>query len=498
MRTRTVPHARLAPLALALLFLLSPLLALAGDDYERWYTVEMSGKRCGYMHSVQSTSGDRITSSSTMVISMGRGDSSVAMTMEGQFVETAAGKPVSMRMVQKLGTAPKTVDYTFGEKEISITTVEGDQRRTTTKPNPEGAWLTPAAATDYLRQRFAANAEKITVRTVDPLSGPDPETLTLTGIDRTMVEVRGKAIPAIKCTSSASSAPGVSMTEYMDEQGIPIRSQVGMGPIAITVVVSDKTTATAKGAEAPEMMVTTLVKPDRPIKRPRDAKRSAFILSIPDGKMPALPITGIQRSEAVDERTARVEVGGEPVPAPEADSKDASYLASTSMLRADDPEIKRLLAEATKAAKPGKPARAEAMRAFVEKYITTKDLDVGFASASEVARTRRGDCTEHAALLAALLRADGIPSRVVSGLVYVDSFEGEKGIFGYHMWAEALLEKDGHPTWVDLDGTLPKRPFDATHIALATTALGEGEEATSLAAILPLLGRLQIKVESVE
>src|ERR1041384_2511518 len=106
MSTRTVPTPWRAALAL-LALLLAPALALAGDDYERWYTVEMSGKRCGYMHSVQKTDAGRITSSSEMVISMGRADSSVAMTMEGRFVETEAGKPLSMRMVQRLASTPK-------------------------------------------------------------------------------------------------------------------------------------------------------------------------------------------------------------------------------------------------------------------------------------------------------------------------------------------------------------------------------------------------------
>ena len=153
---------------------------------------------------------------------------------------------------------------------------------------------------------------------------------------------------------------------------------------------------------------------------------------------------------------------------------------------------------ATSQAGDDKGARAETMRKFVEKYVKAKDLDVGFASASEVARTRHGDCTEHGVLLAAMLRADGIPARVVSGLVYVETGEAG-GIFGYHMWAQALLEKAGKPTWVDLDGTLPgPRPFDATHVALGMSALAEGEEAQSLASILPLMGRLSIKVESAE
>ena len=73
------------------------------------------------------------------------------------------------------------------------------------------------------------------------------------------------------------------------------------------------------------------------------------------------------------------------------------------------------------------------MRASVHHYIDDKSLGVGFASASEVCATREGDCSEHAVLLVALLRAAGIPSRAVSGVVYVDSFVGERQVFGFHV-----------------------------------------------------------------
>ena len=92
----------------------------------------------------------------------------------------------------------------------------------------------------------------------------------------------------------------------------------------------------------------------------------------------------------------------------------------------------------------------------------------------EGARAAEGDCTEHATLLCAMLRADGIPARVGSGLIYADRFAGEEEIFGYHMWTQALLEIDGQERWVDLDPTLPSRAFDATHIAVATSSLAAG------------------------
>src|SRR5208283_2511060 len=56
---------------------------------------------------------------------------------------------------------------------------------------------------------------------------------------------------------------------------------------------------------------------------------------------------------------------------------------------------------------------------FVLEYITKKDLNIGFASAEETAKSREGDCTEHAVLCAAIGRAAGLPTRCVFGLGYI-------------------------------------------------------------------------------
>ena len=73
------------------------------------------------------------------------------------------------------------------------------------------------------------------------------------------------------------------------------------------------------------------------------------------------------------------------------------------------------------------------------------DCAVAFASAAETVRSLEGDCSEHAVLCAAMARAAGMPSRVVSGLVYLPpggGLGGERGVFGYHLWAEALVGPD--------------------------------------------------------
>lgn len=96
-----------------------------------------------------------------------------------------------------------------------------------------------------------------------------------------------------------------------------------------------------------------------------------------------------------------------PVAATAAELADAAFTGPSAMVDSSDPVLFALAAKAR-----GRTAGelAWALRELVFDHIETKDLTTAFASASEVARTRAGDCTEHAVLLAALLRARSIPA----------------------------------------------------------------------------------------
>jgi hypothetical protein len=166
-------------------------------------------------------------------------------------------------------------------------------------------------------------------------------------------------------------------------------------------------------------------------------------------------------------------------------------------------------------------ARAQAIRYAARNHITRSDLATGFASASEVVRSQTGDCSEYAVLQAAMLKADGIPSRVCSGLVYVQKHEktrgnptvdpahkdehtiamevgndGEQyeltGNFGWHMWTQGLI--DGR--WVDLDATLSV-PYSVGHVLLGTTSLSDAEGHAGEMELVSLIGNLDVEILSV-
>jgi len=98
-------------------------------------------------------------------------------------------------------------------------------------------------------------------------------------------------------------------------------------------------------------------------------------------------------------------------------------------------------------------------------------------SALEVLKTKVGDCNEHAILLAALLRASGIPARLSIGLVYT------RGKFLYHAWTEAYIGD-----WISMDATMNQMPVDATHIKLVEGNLDKQVE------IVKYIGKIRLKV----
>jgi len=133
---------------------------------------------------------------------------------------------------------------------------------------------------------------------------------------------------------------------------------------------------------------------------------------------------------------------------------------------------------------------ADKLCRFVSRYVSNKNFSVGFASASEVARKREGDCTEHGILLAALGRAVGIPSRVATGIVYVKKFKGMNNVLVYHMWTQFYLKG----RWVNLDSALRKVRCPADRIILFVSSLKNDSLVESMLPTSELLDNLAVEM----
>lgn len=480
---------------LACTLLLTTLARAGGQDSDRWYEVWLSGSRSGWSHEVVTTEGDRITTRSDMEMTVGRADQAVTIRTGSVFVETTDGEPVEVTISQKFGQSPVEARYVFRDDDVLAITGAGDAKQQRPMPKPEGEWLPPAAAARFLAQRLASDAKDITLRTIDPSNGLTVVKVERTDITRAELEVLGRKTDCFQATSQTEMGPvKLKAKEWINADGNLLRSETSMGAMKMMMVASTREKA-LQAADPAEMMISTFVRPDKPIARARLTTHAVYTVHLADGEMPPLPTSAYQSAERVDDSTAKVTVDlTHPSPAGEVDR--AEFLASTSYADTGDKLIQDLTAQAIADAGDDKADQAEALRRFVYKYIADKNLGTAFATASETARSRKGDCTEHGVLLAAMLRAADIPSRVAVGVVYVDSFAGQRDVFGYHMWAQALLDTGGGPAWVDLDGVLDDRTaFDAAHIAFGASSLGDADAVSSLASIAPLLGAVEIKVE---
>ncbi len=175
--------------------------------------------------------------------------------------------------------------------------------------------------------------------------------------------------------------------------------------------------------------------------------------------------------------------------------KDANmgvYLRPSPTLQSNAPLIIQLARKAARGSTDGLEV-AKRLEEFVFKYIKAKDYSVAAATALDVAKGRRGDCSEHAYLLAALARATGLPSRVVSGLLFAPEFMDKKNIFIYHMWAEVWIGGK----WVPFDGTRPKPGVGVTHISLAVDDMSSMIPIGGTAIIMRTIGQMAIQVKEV-
>ena len=189
-----------------------------------------------------------------------------------------------------------------------------------------------------------------------------------------------------------------------------------------------------------------------------------YVISRVDGVAPRLPATG-EQAMVTEGSTAILTVCadcGVPEQLPESDRW--RYLQSNAWVQNDLPEIRDF------ANRHGRGrSQAEIMNnlvAAVRDHMTGPVDYLGYGSATDVLRTRSGDCTEFAVLLAALARARGIPTRVAYGLVYADRFSGKKDVFSPHAWVQVWTGT----RWQSYDAGLGE--FDATHLALS---LGDGD-----------------------
>jgi len=461
-------------------------------DVDEWFSITLGGVPAGWGHVTQQVDGEFRTLTSTESMSIGRGSAEVTVLATTTWVDHVDGTPVSMTWTQEMGGHPVETVWTFHGDTIDIRTTQDGRVNTTTRPAPREPWLTPAATHDELARRAAAGATEVSWRTMLPDLGAAAVRQTMRLLGDQTATIGDRTWQLTRWAVTVEGLP-IEMETAFSPDWRPVITTLRAPFGEIRSVLSTRAAALAPlGGPPPELFVSLFVEPrSGTIENQLNATRAFLRLQTLDGGALDLPSSGAQTIAGARDGATLIQVnarGGQP---PREPIDLQACLASSGMIDAGD-EAVRQLASSTLASMPADAStsdRAEALRAAVHRWISKKGMTTAFATASETVRSRTGDCSEHGVLLAALLRVEGIPSRVATGLVWMDGLDA----FGWHMWTQAFIDGE----WVDLDATLPV-PFSVGHILVATSPLEDGDGQRQLTSLLALLGNLEVDIVRVD
>ncbi len=495
-----------------------PLLAIDVDNppvgvfSDEWYILRIKGQKSGHAHAVMERVNhpgrDVIRSRTDMVMEMGRAGQGVKVEAIQQTEESLDGEPLAFANRMKLGVMPgPSTSGKIANGKVTVTTAQfGQQADKKIYDLPGGAMMAWAVYREQIKRGLKPGTKYEL-----PLYEPSvtPERLTPTSIEilnRETIDLYGRKVEAVKTRQTIRIAnmfgqqTGVETVTWVTDEGSAVRIEMSLMNLPIELVACTKSVALAPNDPA-ELMLDTLIWSDKVVDP--NARKIVYRLMLKDksGKveLPDLPETDMQKigRRGKDEVrlivTRRGDEPGDPGKAELTAKERQRYLAASSVVNYKDPAVAKLVKQAAGNEKdPGK--LAERLCRFVGRYVKSKNLSVGFATASEVARSKEGDCTEHGILLAALGRAVGIPTRLVTGVVYADAFAGLKRVFVGHLWTQFWI--DGR--WVDLDAARGETVVDPTHIALSLSDAGDNSIADLVSSVWLNLGTLKLTVVSSE
>lgn len=453
-------------LAFALMFCLMPY-AQADENTESWMKIEIGGQPVGYEYSLQSEEGNRLTTESTTLIRINRFGQMFEQKSQLTVVEVSE-KLVSFRLEQISPGQPAQVSRgTVDGTTVHIVSTSNGQESKRDITIPEGL-LSPTAAQRVIDEKPPAKGESVKLNTfsIETLA---PIEMTVVGLGEANIKTAdGKPVDATVIQLLRNDMP-LKPTFYVDDEGETIKVDFGLVGMVGWATTREDALAAAEGRNEIDLGKRTVLKvtPQPGLSRRETAyyRITGAKLSTTTGSQIVTQDGDAQIVEVLTPKAASSEKAGD---------VDAKYLASTRWIDWQNQGVQKLAAQLDNDLSAGQ--LAVAAEKLVSKAVETKSFGVGFATASEVAASREGDCTEHGVLLAGVLRAAGLPARVCYGLVYVESMAA----FVPHMWTEVALDD----SWYPLDATRPGAPHGGY--------LKFGDSALDSDAALPIKDLLQL------
>jgi len=471
-----------------------------GRFTDEWAEVYMSGGKVGYSHSTMAREGDLIHTELTMKIDLGRVGQPVSIGVSQKTTETLQGAPVTFESAQDLSVMTMGMKGRVKDGKVTIVQSQYGMDQEQTFDFPKGALMSWGLFRESLLKGFEPGT-KYTQRVYEPgIRLDDAITANTTVGDIETFDKKGKTYRGRRVSVVMQSPVGeMEMVSWIDDNGSPVRAQVPMPGLGnLEILASDQETALSDFVP-PELFLATTIKANRSIDRKatrvkyriRSRDKDIAIGDLPDYAGQSATVQPDGSVEVIVRRASHEMSRAKPEDADKIDLSE--YLTGNLMINIDDPELQSLSKRASKG--ENEPfALGDNLRRFVTDYVENKNLNIGFATASEVCRNREGDCSEHGVLLAALGRLCGLPSRVAVGVVYMAAYGGQSNVFGYHMWTQFYIDH----RWIDFDAALRETECSPIRIAFATSSLKNTGMADLSLPLINKIGAIDIEILEVE
>ena len=435
-------------------------------DRLQYLAVLMDGKKIGYVIADFKTKGDKAYTNMKMVMTVGRGAIQLTIEVDRRDVETIDGKPLSFTQSMKQGPIGQTIEGRIDQAgKLHVTTTSGGQTQKKTMDWPKGAVLEHGG--DLITRKAGLKpGTTVALRTFDA-SSMSVMDVTATVGKKKKVDLLGRVVMLTEINATVKGRTGsMTMTTYVDDKHNTLKTVMPMMGMKVELIECSKRIALGPN-DSIDLFSKFILASPVPLENLPSRKSISYTIAptSADAKL-TFPTTDNQTVKQIAGGRVVVTVTpaapptGATFPYKGSDAKALKALKSTQFIQCDDKTIKDLAQRAVGSTRDAAEA-VKRIRKFVGSYIDDKNLSVGYASALEVAKSREGDCSEHAVLVAALCRAVGIPAEVVNGVAYVKRLRGRSAVFGPHAWNRALVGDK----WVGLDAALGG--YDAGHIALA-------------------------------
>jgi len=426
-----------------------------------WMTVLLGGRKIGHLRIDRTHDGNVVTTTQDLQIQLNRNGHLTPMAVLTRSTETLDGQPLGFYAKSTLSASDSIVD---GERQpdgsYAVTsTVAGLASHSTL------SWPTGALLSDGQRQamaRAAGGSGRYTLNLFDPVN-QDVATVNIDVLGNERVSLPDGSERLNHQREVLQTSRDVQrMDLWVNARGETRKGSLDMLGRELDMLACSQSCALAPVQDI-DMLRAAMVDSPQPVPASMRHAFLRYLIHTSDDAGRPVIATDEQRVTSLGHGDWQVEIsdavpGGQAPPVQE-DTRPNAWLQS------DAPEVRALADVAAQGAETDQE-KMESLRAFVSRYIDRHGADAGYASAIEIVRTRQGDCKAYAVLLAALARAEGIPVRVITGMVYADRYAGSSQVFVPHAWVQAWV--DGR--WESFDAALGH--FDSTHIALDS---GDGD-----------------------